>query len=67
MAISKTITVQMQYQNNANSPVAVNYVVHPVVSGSNLTVGTRNVRPGVFTAGTPAEGTPSNPNNNGNQ
>lgn len=57
MAVQKTITVQYQYQNNANSPVATSFTASPQVSGSNLIVRIHNERPGVFTAGTPAEST----------
>lgn len=62
MAVKKTITVAFQYQNNANSPVAVSFIAQPTVSGSQLNQGTNVSRPGVFTAGTPQEGTSSNPN-----
>lgn len=67
MAKSKTITVNYQFQNNATSPVNPNFTANPVVTGSLLTIGTHNSRPGVFTAGTTVEGTASNPNNDGNQ
>ena len=60
MAQSKNITVSMQYQNNANSPTSVSFTAEPEVSGSSLVVGHHNERPGVFTAGTPAEGYTTN-------
>lgn len=63
MATSKNITVTIQNQNNATSPVAVNFVTDPIVSDGVLKVDYRTTNPGVFTAGTPMESTPSNPDN----
>lgn len=67
MATSKTLTVLMQNQNNATSPVAVSLVCEPEVSGGNLVAGHHREKPGVFTAGTPSEcyGTNMNEDSNG--
>lgn len=61
MAQSKTITQSYQYQNNANSPVAVSNVIEPIVADNTLVVSYKDINPGVFTAGTPREGTVVNP------
>ncbi len=67
MAISKSITVTQQYQNNASSPTTVSFSAEPIVENGALIPPYQATRPGVFTAGTPREGTSSNPNNDGNQ
>lgn len=63
MAISKTITYTYQYQNNATSPTAVTIVGDPIVQDGQLVADPRVINPGVFSAGTPREGTASNPDN----
>lgn len=57
MALSKNFTTTMQNQNNATSPVAISFTVTPVVTNGVLVAGHRITNPGVFTAGTPVEGT----------
>lgn len=57
MAQSKTVNVKMQNQNNALSPVSVNFTIAPIVADGQLVPGYRVSNPGVFTAGTAVEGT----------
>lgn len=52
-----------QFQNNAASPTATTFTVQSVVENNQLVVGFNRTNPGVFTAGTPIEGTASNPRN----
>lgn len=66
MATSKTQTVTMQYQNNATSPTSVSFTAEPIVNGGVLGFDHHVIRPGVFTAGTPVEGSSSNPQNDSN-
>ncbi len=66
MAINKTITVDYQYQNNSIAPTTTSFTGEPVVTNGALVVG-HNVRnPGVFSPGTPREGTSSNYTNDAN-
>lgn len=51
----------MQNQNNAPAPVAVNFVSEAVAANGRLVDGHRISNPGVFTAGTVAEGNSVNP------
>lgn len=60
MAITKTITVLMQTQNNAKAPVVVNFIAEADVANGRLTAGHEVSNPGVYTAGTPQEGTSVN-------
>jgi len=60
MALTKTISATHQYNNNALSPVAVNFTCEAEVQGGSLVVPHRVVKPGVFTAGTPSEGYTAN-------
>lgn len=66
MALSKNINVSYQFQNNASAPVNPNFTARPVVSGSQLTIGTNLSRPGVFGPGTPIESSASNPTQDSN-
>lgn len=61
MALTKTISQTMQNQNNAAAPVAVTQTVEAIVSDGVLVVSFKDLNPGVFTAGTPREGTSTNP------
>ena len=61
MALSKSITLQMQNQNNATSPVAVSVTVEPIVSDGRLVTSYRMNNPGVFSFGTVNEGSVNNP------
>ena len=61
MATSKTITLQMQNQNNATSPVAVSVTVEPIVADGRLVTSYRMNNPGVFSPGTVNEGSVNNP------
>jgi hypothetical protein len=54
------VTVLMQNQNNAAAPTSVNFTAEAYVSNNRLIDGNRTNNPGVFTAGTPAEGTSVN-------
>ena len=54
---AKSITVAMQFQNNATSPTSVSIVTTPVVTNGVLVPGHNMTNPGVFTAGTAREGT----------
>lgn len=60
MALNKTTNVPWQNQNNATAPVTTNFTAEAVVSGNTLTAGHKVYMPGVFTAGTPVEGTSTN-------
>lgn len=60
MALNKTITVTRQLQNNQSPEVAVSFTAEAVVTDGVLTAGHKVLNPGVFTAGTPKEGTSPN-------
>lgn len=60
MASTKTITQLRQLQKNTPPEVAVSVSVEAVVTDGVLTPGHRNINPGVFGAGTAAEGTSVN-------
>lgn len=66
MAISKSVTVLMQNQNNATSPVAVSFTAEPIVLDGRLVPSYRVSNPGVFTQGTAFEGSANNPNTDSN-
>ncbi len=55
MAISKSITVSMQVQNNATSPSSVSFTCQPEVIDGVLRAGHLRTNPGVFTAGTSSQ------------
>ncbi len=55
MALSKTITVSMQVQNNATSPSSVSFSAEPEVIDGVLKAGHLRTNPGIFTAGTPSQ------------
>lgn len=63
MAISKNITYTYQFQNNSTSPTSVNFDGDPIVQDGRLVYDPRTVNPGVFSPGTPREGSASNPDN----
>lgn len=50
----------MQNQLNNNTATGVSFTAEPEVRDGQLVVGHHNDRPGVFTAGTPAEGYTTN-------
>lgn len=67
MAISKSITVQMQRINNATSPIAVSYTAEPEVYDGVLVAGHLRTNPGVYTVGTSSHNYGgANPNNDSN-
>ena len=66
MAISKSFTMAQQYVANATAPTSATFTCEPVVENGQLVPGDQRIRPGVFTAGTPSEGTSSNPNRDSN-
>lgn len=66
MALSKTITVLMQNQNNALAPSSVSFIAEPIVADGKLVPSYRVSNPGVFTAGTATEGSANNPNSDSN-
>ncbi len=72
MAYLKSTVASGQYITPINNPVApvASYTTgssRPVVMDGRLIEPRQITKPGVFTAGTPKEGTTSNPNNDGNQ
>lgn len=72
MAYLKSTVASAQFITPINNPVSsiVSYTTgssRPVVQDGRLIEPRQVTRPGVFTAGTPKEGTLSNPNNDGNQ
>lgn len=61
MALSKTITILMQNQNNAAAPVAVNFTAQPMVQDGRLVPDTITANPGVKSDKFPTEGSAANP------
>jgi len=66
MALNKSITTALQFQNNATAPTAISFSEQPIVSDGKLVVNYRTTNPGVFTAGTAAEGNGANMNQDSN-
>lgn len=66
MALSKTLTMTRQLQNNTPPEVSATFVTVPIVQDGVLVPDYRTANPGVFTAGTPREGTSPNSVNQSN-
>lgn len=66
MALEQTATATQQYAAGATSPSTVSVTVQPVVVNGTLAIDPRFIQPGVFSPGTPREGTASNPQNDSN-
>lgn len=66
MATTKTYTNTQQYAAGATSPSAVSFTAEQTVLNGVLSADPKVVQPGVFTAGTPVEGSASNPSNDVN-
>ena len=67
MALVKTTTASSGYIVSPNTTTtAPTFVSEPIVSDGRLVDSYKITKPGVFTAGTPVEGSASNPNEDSN-